>query len=89
VYRLVNGQTLVPQKIRNIFQCRALHEQPARKGMPQIVRPKVLNSGLKKRVIKPMSTIFKLVLPSWPTETHASSVALRAHDPEGGHSSII
>jgi hypothetical protein len=30
-----------------------------------------------------------LLLPSRLTETHAASVALRAHDPEGGHSSII
>jgi len=29
------------------------------KILPQIVPPKVRNSGFKKRVIKPMSTIFK------------------------------
>jgi hypothetical protein len=76
-------QTLVPQKIRNIFQCRALHAQPVRKGMPQIVPPKVLNSGLKKRVIKPMSTIFKWFSCLGRPKHTPSSVALRAHNPEG------
>jgi hypothetical protein len=77
----------VPQKIRNIFQCRAL--QPARKGMLQIVPPKVLNSGFKKHVIKPMSTILKRFSRLDRPKHTPSSVALRAHNPEGSHSSII
>jgi hypothetical protein len=57
--------------------------------MPQIAPPKVLNSGFKKRVIKPMWTIFKRFSRLGRPKHTPSSVALRARNPEGGHSNII
>src|SRR5215472_3639724 len=76
-------QTLVPQKIRNVFSRRAFHPQPTCKRVPQVMPAKILNSCLDYRVVEPVPPVLKLALLFSSTGTHA----LRRHparaQPEG------
>jgi hypothetical protein len=49
-----HGQALVPEKIRNVFERRPFHPQPAGKGVPQVMAMKVLEFSFSDCIIKPM-----------------------------------
>src|SRR6267142_605182 len=57
-------QTLVPQQIRNIFERRSFHSQPARKRMPQVVPMKVLQLRFQNRVVEPVTPVFERLVRS-------------------------
>jgi hypothetical protein len=48
----------MPQEICNIFKWRALHPQPTRKRVPQIVPPKVIDSRFHDGVAEPVPPVF-------------------------------
>ncbi len=52
-------QTLVPQKIRDVFERSALHSQPACERMPQVVPAKILDPRFNHRIVEPMASVFE------------------------------
>jgi len=82
-------QTLVPQQGCNIFKRSALHSQTARKRVPQVVPPKVLDPSLNHRVVEPMAPILKWRSSFFRLEHTPLPIAPCLHNPEGGYGSNV
>jgi hypothetical protein len=57
--------------------------------MPQVVPMEVPNFGFKNSAVKPMTPILERLSRPRGTKHTSSLFALRAHNPQGGYSSII
>jgi hypothetical protein len=61
-----HGQTLMPNKVCNVFQRSTVYSHPACKHVLQVVPPKILDLRVNHCVVEPMPPVSKRLIRLFP-----------------------